>query len=353
MYIPRIAGIDKGDFSFPKRGVVMVNSRRFLLLAPAMLLGIVFGLARADDDEPKGDGEKVYATGRVVPADMEERKVRAAERNAGYHFPRATAATLDWTELGIVPPVVNQGNCGSCWDFAGCGTCSISAIRAGHGKADGSYRLSEQFVLDCSRNGGCNGDDHSTVFDLALKTGLPLAAEYGPYKARAGACGKATHFQKIKGWGYCEPGARGPASVQSIKDAMSSKGPISVAIAADSRFMNVKAGSVFDGRAANINHEVILVGWDDAKGAWKLRNSWGTGWADQGYCWIKYGANNVGVDAAWVDTVAIDPPSPPPLPPGPAPQPWIPQWIIQLLIAILSALAGVYGGKVHSRIRAG
>lgn len=310
-----------------------------------VVLGPWAGSSPADDKEKAG--EKVYQTGRVVPPDLAERKQRCAERNAGFSFPRATAKSLDWVALGVVPPVVDQGNCGSCWVCAGCGCCTMAGIKAGVGKADGSYRLSEQYVLDCVRSGGCGGDDHSTVFDAALNKGLPTAADYGPYQARTGHCKPMTRFQRIKGWGYCEPGARGPASTQSIKDAMAAKGPISVAIAADSAFMNVRPGTVFEGTGSrNINHEVILVGWDDDKGAWKLRNSWGTGWADEGYCWIAYGANEVGTDAAWAEVESVIPPPPPP--PPPAPPGAMPLWatiLINALIAILSGLAGHAVGR--------
>lgn len=326
-----------------------MKTLRWLALVPVFLLCL--SPTWSADPPLEEAPQKQYATGRVAPKDLLERKVRAAERNAGFQFARATAARFDWCELGIVPPVVDQGNCGSCWDFAGCGTCTMAAIKAGHGKADGSYRLSEQYVLDCGRNGGCNGDDHSSVFDMALSKGLPLAAEYGAYTARPGSCKPAKNLIQIRGWGYCEANARGPASTQSIKDAMAAKGPISVAIAADSAFMNIRPGTVFKGSGSRgINHEVILVGWDDDKGAWKLRNSWGTGWADEGFCWIKYAANEVGTDAAWVDVTPVDPPAPPAPPPGPA-APVIPPWLIQLLIAILSALGGIVGGKMHERSR--
>jgi C1A family cysteine protease len=48
-------------------------------------------------------------------------------------------------------------------------------------------------------------------------------------------------------------------------------------VAADGAFENY-SGGVFSGRATGINHDVYLVGWDDAKGAWLMINSWGPDW---------------------------------------------------------------------------
>ena len=60
-------------------------------------------------------------------------------------------------------------------------------------------------------------------------------------------------------------------------------------------------------RYHNINHDVLLIGWDDDKGAWLIKNSWGTDWGntgghgtDKGYMWIAYGSNNIGFGSAWV-----------------------------------------------------
>jgi C1A family cysteine protease len=35
-------------------------------------------------------------------------------------------------------------------------------------------------------------------------------------------------------------------------------------------------------------HCVVVVGYDDSKDWFIVRNSWGTGWGDQGYCYMPY-----------------------------------------------------------------
>jgi C1A family cysteine protease len=64
-------------------------------------------------------------------------------------------ADIDWTTKGMVSPVKNQGQCGSCWAF------SAVACLESFGLAKGvTAYLSEQQLVDCSRkygNQGCSG----------------------------------------------------------------------------------------------------------------------------------------------------------------------------------------------------
>jgi len=291
---------------------------RFLSLVAILISSTVFA------QEPK---QKVYPTGHKTPANIEAMVAKSWSLHGKRlkALPQASAAAYDCTTLGIVPPIVDQGQCGSCWDFSGCGIVTSALIKGGYGKNDGTLRMCEQFVLDCGQNGGCDGDDNTTVLAMAKATGLPNASDYGPYNARAANCKAISSLKlfKIADWGFC--GSQSSvATTQSIKDAMVQYGPIGAAIAADNAFMNSPAGVVFKGSGSrDINHDIILVGWDDAKGAWKLRNSWGTSWCDSGYQWIAYGANQVGTEAVWCTATALPPdPTPtPPVPPTPGPTP--------------------------------
>jgi Papain family cysteine protease len=53
-------------------------------------------------------------------------------------------------------------------------------------------------------------------------------------------------------------------------------------------------------------HIVVITGRDDDKGAWEIKNSWGTGWGIGGYAWMKHGANLIGHCVMAVQAVQDD-----------------------------------------------
>jgi C1A family cysteine protease len=239
-------------------------------------------------------------------------------------LPQATPPAWDSRQKGWVGPVKDQAQCGSCWDFSGTGVVEIAYYKAGVLKPDGSQELSEEYTLSCGRNGGCNGDDNVNVLDWAKKTGLPLSSDYGPYKASAGRCAfkQAMTLYKVDDWGFADKnGGQGVAPVQDVKDAIMAYGCVGSGVAAGgSAFWNSGQGTD-TGRSSSIDHDVILVGWDDdhdngdgSKGAWIMRNSWGSKWGSgcgidgSGCAWMKYGADSIGTEAVWAMIHAANPP---------------------------------------------
>ena len=106
-------------------------------------------------------------------------------------------------------------------------------------------------------------------------------------------------------WGTVDPAGNVKTipSVNEIKQAFCSYGPISTCVMVTALFQNYTTG-VFNEFASNAslgaNHAVLIVGWDDSKGAWLIKNSWGTWWGENGYMWIKYTSNNIGYSSIWV-----------------------------------------------------
>lgn len=67
---------------------------------------------------------------------------------------------------------------------------------------------------------------------------------------------------------------------------MNDYGPVTIAIyAGHSGFLNVgKSGGIVCPTTIKIDHGVLLVGYN--KTHWIIKNSWGTGWGDNGFCYI-------------------------------------------------------------------
>jgi cathepsin L len=207
----------------------------------------------------------------------------------------AGKSKFSWTDLGKVTPVRNQSSCGSCWAFAAMGAYESSYLIRNNISIDAS----EQDILNCAGAGTCSGGWYDPVFDFMLTNGV--ASEVNePYQAIDGFCSASISkpYRAIN-WGFVTAKNDIP-SVSEIKDALCQYGPLSVAVNATSAFQ-AYTGGVFNESANNgINHAVTIVGWDDNKNAWLIKNSWGSWWGDNGYMWIDYNSNNIGYAATWV-----------------------------------------------------
>ena len=147
--------------------------------------------------------------------------------------------------------------------------------------------LSEQELVDCDTSGedqGCNGGLMDDAFKFIEQNhGLTTEANY-PYARTDGTCNrkKAAHpAAKINGYEDV------PANNEKALQKAVAHQPIAVAIDAGGFEFQFYSSGVFTGQCGTeLDHGVAAVGYgtsDDGMKYWLVKNSWGTGWGEEGY----------------------------------------------------------------------
>lgn len=201
--------------------------------------------------------------------------------------------TVDWRTKGVVTPIKNQGQCGSCWAFSTTGSMEGQyALKHGTLKS-----FAEQQLVDCcTGNYGCNGGWMDTAFRYINTTqaGIELEESY-PYVAHDETC----HYKASEGvgkdYGCVDVGTSG--SEADLQVASATIGPISVAIDASHTSFQMYKSGVYnepDCSTSALDHAVLVVGYGTYQGSayWLVKNSWGTGWGMSGYIMMSRNKNN-------------------------------------------------------------
>ena len=205
-----------------------------------------------------------------------------------------------------MPPIGNQGQQGSCVAWS-----NAYYVKSYHERVErnwaydapvaggeGARVFSPAFVynqINGGRDGGSYIDD---ALNLIVRQGvapwkfMPYTSSdfrrQPPQTARTEAAKyKAQNFRRIDG-----------NNLDAIKAELNAGHPVSFGMEIDDGFYNLQS-QVYDGRQGQNygGHAMALVGYDDNKtsprghrGAFRVINSWGTSWGDNGYGWISYRA---------------------------------------------------------------
>ena len=207
----------------------------------------------------------------------------------------------DWTTS-----IRNQGQCGSCWAFGAIGALE-AAINIEYDNPEVDMDLSEQYLVSCSPDNGCWGGFANRSFEWMYETGGAIPESCFPYIAENGSCD-----DKCPNWeNYLLPiGNYWTAINQSdevIKQALIENGPLVADVAVYDDWFEYRHGILEHPRQESetledINHQPVIVGYNDNEQCWIVKNSWGTRWGEdtygitgeKGWCRIKYGDYFIG-----------------------------------------------------------
>ena len=248
---------------------------------------------------------------------------------------RATNLPSAWDarDYGYVPSDVrSQGDYGNCWAFAAIACAESCALKNSllsgvttntidlsewhltwfnYHRVDGSSdAIAEDYNVCLSRSDSyldIGGNASMSTFTLAARRGIADEAatntRWSTIAANASAAvDSSTAYQDVEVLTDAVWLSMGEEYRDEVKQWLMTcgAGDMDFYYSSSSRNYNSATASYYQNTQTSRNHEVTLVGWDDAypasnfsrtpagDGAWLCRNSWGSDWGDGGYFWISY-----------------------------------------------------------------
>jgi len=201
------------------------------------------------------------------------------------------------------PPIGDQGEKGTCVAWA-TGYNLKTALNAidGHWTKEKLEQPSNQTspqdlwlsIPQMQKGEDCSGTGFEAAFNVLTSSGVASMEEV-PYENLKGCDGIGMGDTTNRLLDYCFVTRNGDLpKVGELKAYLNDTIPLVIGAHLGDRFMRWKNDKVINYDTYNYTgmhayHAMALVGYDDSRQAFRLRNSWGTDWGDKGSIWVDYG----------------------------------------------------------------
>jgi len=216
-------------------------------------------------------------------------------------------SSIDWRNHGgdWTTPVRDQHDCDSSAAFAALGAVE-SRLEIAHDNPDENPDLSEQHLFFCGGGDCVDGWPVYSAMDFVRDTGV-ADESCAPYDDQDHTCSLCSDWQDRVTRTHCWYSVSGR---NSVKYYLANYGPVETTMVVYQDFYTYTSGIYTHtwGGYEKI-HAITLVGYDDGGGYWIGKNSWGTGWGEDGWFRVAYG--DVVMDAAYVPVFDQVPPGKP------------------------------------------
>ncbi|HEY1428154.1 MAG TPA: C1 family peptidase, partial [Candidatus Tumulicola sp.] len=200
------------------------------------------------------------------------------------------AASVDWRNRFGWPwitKIKDQDPCESCWVFSAVGTVeAMSRIEHAVWSLRSEGDVHDGLGAQCSTLGW-----PTTAFDWMKAHGVadpgcwPYETQNLPYKPSSDRDGRTVKLTDNVSL----------SNVDDQKAWIDNVGPISACFTVYNDFFGYQSGVYKANTQTGVagGHCIVIVGYDDSKQAWLVRNSWSELWGMSGYCWFGYGQADI------------------------------------------------------------
>jgi hypothetical protein len=267
---------------------------------------LLFGFTILFTTHVKAEETESYTTG-FIPEKPEVYEATPQVKRYRANLPLKVDLSANFPTAGI------QGKQSSCvaWATAYAARSYYEAVNQGWEANDPSHQFSPAFVYNQIRAGKCgDGSVISDALKLMKKTGVVPLAEF-PYDPQDcltipdnQTLTHAASF-RIKDWLRVNE-----KRLDDIKGQLYKGNPVIFGMSVNEDFHKLRGDEIYNDLSKPDpmqGHAMVLVGYDDSKQAFKLLNSWGTHWGNNGFGWVSYAAFLKRVQNTFVMDVAVSP----------------------------------------------
>lgn len=205
-----------------------------------------------------------------------------------------------------LPPIGNQGNYGTCVAWATAYNCRTWLDAHKNGRTTNQLSSSEIYspadiwkgIPAGQKNKGCQGTSFQPAFNAMISRGVATLAE-SPYFSTQGDCdcsntqSETAEASKHKIKSYREIAVH---DITTVKRYLAEGHPVVIGASLGDNYMNATGSSVIYSKGTTAQtgmhayHAMMCVGYDNnrggSNGAFRVVNSWGKTWGDNGYVWL-------------------------------------------------------------------